>query len=268
MEQYGFSYAAATPAPQAAKADAHALLDKGGNRLNLILAYLLFIMMSVSVGTLTAVLWMPALPWLRGLPYYDKIYDISVVIDYILIFLFALPTTVLGALRMAHRMCLGEKADLSDIFYDYRYLPRTWVVLLIIFLPFLIIAGIWRVTPALLGYLKSAVVYGGSILRFFVVPAAIALSAGALYLALRWFFFPGIIMRGDMTVRQALEASFSASRGRMREITRFVLSFSGWAVFSLVSFGVIFIIHLAPYYTVSYMVYCNRMTDNTAEVML
>ncbi|NLW73749.1 MAG: hypothetical protein GX057_02465 [Clostridiales bacterium] len=262
MEQYGFSYSytATAPAPQAAKAEARELLDGGGNRLNLILDFLLFIMMSVSVGTLTAVLWMPALPWLRDLPYYYNIYDISVIIDYILIFLFVLPTA-LGALRMAHRMCSGERAGLTDIFYPYRRLPRTWVVSLIIFLPFLIIAGIWRATPALLDNLKGAALFGGAILRFFVVLAAISLGAGALYLALRWFFFPGLAMREDMTVRQALFASYSASRGRMCEIIKFIFSFWGWAALSLVSFGVIFIIHLAPYYTVSYMVYCNRMTD-------
>ena len=56
-------------------------------------------------------LWMPVLPFFEGFMLYEKLYDISLVIDYILMLLFTLPAA-LGALTLAHRMCRGEKAEL------------------------------------------------------------------------------------------------------------------------------------------------------------
>lgn len=263
MEQYCFSGDIAGSPVKAAKDGARELLDSRENRLLLILAFLLFMMMTISVGTLTAVLWMPLLPLFEGFSWYDNLYEISLVIDYILMLLFTLPAA-LGALRMVHQMCRGERVGLTDVFYAYRHLPHTWAVTLILSLPALIIAGIWLVTPALLTYLKGAGVEPPAelVLRVCVIVAAALLSVGALVLALRTFFFPGLAMRGDMGIRQALMASFSASRGRMREIIRFVFSFSGWAALSLVTFGVFFLIQLAPHYTVSYMLYCDRATND------
>ena len=107
MEQYCFSGDIAGSPVKAAKDGARELLDSRENRLLLILAFLLFMMMTISVGTLTAVLWMPLLPLFEGFSWYDNLYEISLVIDYILMLLFTLPAA-LGALRMVHQMCRGR----------------------------------------------------------------------------------------------------------------------------------------------------------------
>ena len=235
MEQYCFSCDIAGSPVQASKAGARELLDFGGSRLKLILAFLLFIMMTISVGTLTAVLWMPVLPFFEGFMLYEKLYDISLVIDYILMLLFTLPAA-LGALTLAHRMCRGEKAELSDIFYAYRHLPRTWAATLIMLLPALLVAAVWLATPALLSGLRETAALTSTtllLIRVCIILAATAFSAGALVLALRGFFFPGLVMRGDMSIKQALMASFSGSRGRMREIIAFIFSFRAGRRFRL-----------------------------------
>ncbi len=266
MEQYYTAPPAGRAAVRAEiKARAREIIGRNGVRLTFIVAGILFMLMFVAVGTITAALWFPISPLFEGYPaIYDNLYDISVVIDYVIIFFLVLPAG-LGILPLSDRICLDKSAPAADMLLSYRRLPRTWLVLMIALAPFLIIAGVsysadWLIDNVV-GELEIVRLSGEAL---FMISSSIkltaaAISVGALALAARLFFFPGLAMRKDMSVGRALSASFSASRGKIFDICGFVLSFAGWAILSIATLGIVFIIHLAPYFITSYMIYCRRI---------
>lgn len=246
------------------KAEARQLLNTEGNRIKLIEAAVFIALMMIAVGGITAAVWIPVAPLLEKFTYiYENLYEISVLIDYIIIFLFVFPAGY-GMLTLSWRMVSGEDAPLADIFYAYRRLLKTWAVIIVSSVPAFIIGGsVWGAVR-LMKYINGelAIISESESLALIINSCAVltagVIIAGALYLAVRGFFFPGFAMRGDMRVGKALSAAFMASRGRMREIVAFVFSFSGWAALSLLTLGVIFIMQLVPFYTTSYMIYCAR----------
>ncbi len=246
------------------KAEARQLLNPEGNRIKLIEASVFIALMIIAVGGITAAVWIPVAPLLEKFTYVNEnLYEISVLIDYVLIFLFVFPA-VYGMLTLSWRMASGEDSPLAEIFFAYRRLLKTWAVMIVSSVPALIIGGsVWGVVR-LMKYINGEIVIISEseslalIINFCAVLTAGVIIAGALYIAVRGFFFPGLAMRGDMRVGKALSAAFMASRGRMREIIAFVFSFSGWAALSLLTLGVIFIMQLVPFYTMSYIIYCGR----------
>lgn len=239
------------------------ILETGGNRLKLIEAAILMVLMIIAVGGITAAVWIPISPLIEDFPIYGIIYEISVFIDYVLMFLFVFPLAY-GMLTLAHRMCGADDTFVADAFYAYKRLMRTWLVMFISFVPWLIIVGAFIGAGRLMSYIKETLgieALSGDLA--FILKACVVLTAGiiiigALVLAIRGFFFPGFAMRGDMNIRRALSAAFSASHRRMREIIAFVFSFTGWAALSICTLGVIFIMQMVPIYMTSYMIYCGE----------
>jgi hypothetical protein len=247
------------------KAEARQQLIPEGNRIKLIESAVFIALMMVAVGGITAAVWIPVAPLLENFTFiYDYLYEISVLIDYAIIFFFVFPAGY-GMLTLSHRMISGENAPLALIFYAYRRLFRTWAVMIVSLVPATIIGGSVFGAVRLMRYINEELAIVSAsysialMINTCVVLTAGILIAGALYLAVRGFFFPGFAMRGDVKVGKSLSAAFMASRGRMREIIAFVFSFSGWAALSLLTLGVIFIMQFVPFYTTSYMIYCGRI---------
>ncbi len=266
MEQYNVQYGGnrSASARESVKRNAREILEKNGNRLKLIEASILFALIMVAVGGISAAILMPLKPLLEKYPFiYGNLQYMSAMIDYAIIFFFGFPIGY-GMLALAHRMYSGEKAITADVFCAYRKLPRTWGVMLLSNMPLFIIAGALSGAGWLKKYLiKELAIAAVSedisyLMDLIVDMTAGVIIVGALYLAVRLFFFSGFAMRGDMKTGQALAASFKASHLRMWEIITFVLSFTGWAALSLATIGVIFFIQLVPFYTVSYMIFCSR----------
>ncbi len=266
MEQYYTAPPAGRAAVRAEiKARARDIIGRNGVRLTFIVAVIFIMLMYIAVGTITKALWFPIAPLFeRYLAIYNNLYDVSVVIDYVIIFFFVLPAGF-GIFPLAHRMCSDGRVPAADMLLAYRRLPRTWLVSLITLAPLLIIAGVsysadWLINNVV-GELEIVRVSGEALwmISSSIKLTAAAISVGTLLLATRLFFFPGLAMLKDMSVGGALAASFSASRGKIIDIFGFVLSFAGWAILSIATLGIVFIIHLAPYFITSYMIYCRRL---------
>lgn len=258
MEQY---YTAPAPSRRGAgdiRASARELLYTPGCRMRLVTAQILVILFAIPVKTVIDALRSLMPPSLLE---FDNEYGVSQMLCIAVILLFAAPL-LLGIKRLSYRQCRGEESYASDVFGAYRNLPRTWLVMLICLIP--AVAGYAAVCVFVCFYntvYQTALVENSvlwSVLIFLaMLTAGAVIMLGGVTLALRWYFFPSYAMRGDMSVGRALSASWRATRGRMREITAFLLGFSGWAALSVLSLGVLHILHTAPYYQTAYTLFAD-----------
>lgn len=150
------------------------------------------------------------------------------------------------------------KEYLKALSLSFRIFMRSTAVLFFCFLPSLIIVAISSPTTydmfnAPMPYWASSVWALGNTLTFFGVIMS-------FILLLRYFAAP-ILMINDpsITPHEALDLSVILTKSANGKTFSFVVSFSGWAVLSLLYLPVIFTL---PYFLASYSVFCRFLINH------
>lgn len=165
---------------------------------------------------------------------------------------------IYGINRLAYGLYRGEECHVSSIFYAYKNLPRTWLIILIGWLPLLpagvVIIGTVRLWQELVRFamVRRYVLFQLGIC-FAVLVLAILLMWAVLRLALRLFLFSAYAFRGDMPLWRALRCSFRCASGRMRRLAAFLVSYIGWFILDCLTLGVLFLLHTAPKFKFDYI---------------
>ncbi len=165
---------------------------------------------------------------------------------------------IYGINRLAYGLYRGGECHVSSIFYAYKNLPRTWLIILIGWLPLLpavvVIIGTVRLWQELvqLALVRRYVLFQLGIC-FAVLVLAILLMWVVLRLALRLFLFSAYAFRGDMSLWRALRCSFRCASGRMRRLAAFLVSYIGWFILDCLTLGVLFLLHTAPRFKFDYI---------------
>ena len=246
--------------PAVLKRDSSEILARDSNRLSIIIslsAAILFLIFALLVSTVFfETVW--------SLPVVEALYNIwdktAEGVSYLFTLTAVLPA-LLGVLTIAGKAVRGEEGRVAHAITAYRRPFRALAVFLIAAAPAALAAAGIRVTKLLCAEIAALESEYAALLYISVFTICLAFFAASLFIFLRGFFFVGLAMRGDLSISRSLRISLNASRGRMRQIAAFILSFTGWAALSVLSIGVLFLLQLAPAFSVSYMLYCERATD-------
>ena len=177
---------------------------------------------------------------------------------------------VCGINTMASKLYRGEECYLGCMFSEYKNLPRTWLVMLIGWIPELlcaaVIVGAWRLWCELIQFwlvrhyiwLRIGILLG-------VLTLAAILVFAALMLALRFLLLWAYAFGGNMSLGQAIVRSFSCSSGRMRRLAAFLLKYLGWLVLDCLSIGVLFLLHTAPQFTFDYIKIADTLLEREQD---
>lgn len=244
--------------PWAAKRDASDILARDNNRLSLMISLAAAILPGVLALLLCSFLYAPAASLLEKYSLYNE--QIEKIMDGVcgLIIAVASYPALAGMLAAAGGAVRGEERVGRNAIAPCRRLFRTWSVGLISAIPAGVAWGSAALTRTLFGLLSDIETGWITLLYLAVFALGLLMLAAALILFLRGFFFAGLALRGDLSIPAALKLAFAASRGRMRQIAGYIFSFTGWAILSVISVGVLFVIELAPKFSVSYMLWCDR----------
>lgn len=242
------------------------ILAGDGNRLKIAIAVSVSLLFYALPMIIMNMLWNPVVYILISLGIGEGVAHVAAEFLYYLLPAAAVIPAFLGILMLAENMLRVGQPFTAVFLGGYVKIMKSLAVSIICAVPAMMAAAVYFLLDAVLHMLDSADFTGSFAGLAALMYAAVFVLAAiivvlAVIFSLRGFFFAGLAMRGDMGVTDALAASFRLSRGRMRQTVAFIFGFSGWAVLSLLSIGILFIIQLVPLFSVSYMIYCGRAAD-------
>ncbi len=183
--------------------------------------------------------------------------------------LFVFPA-IYGINRLAYGLYRGEECYVSCMFSVYKNLPRTWLIMLMTWLPALpaavVIMGTVRLWRELVEF---ALVRRYILLQlgicFAVLILAILLMWAVVRLALRLVLLPAYAFRGDISLWRAIGCSFRCSSGRMRRLAAFLVRYIGWFILDCLTLGVLFLIHTAPRFKLDYIKFADILLEREQD---
>ena len=238
---------------------AKAVLDKDGNRLTLIVGILCCIMTAVSVLLMLSAIY-EAVPFSSFFDYAEVAVlfgSVQMLLSFFLVF-----PLYLGVLRTAGKMCRGEPVAVTSFFEYYRSfsaLWRAWGIQLRIF---------WRALPILIviasGYvplfIDTAELYNALTIVIWSV-SPLLLIWGFFSTSRLFAFAPLAVCDDSSPLGTVAKQAKQAARKKMGRIFAMRLRMLVGLILSLLSVGVITLIHTMPLTLLAYSELANELAD-------
>ncbi len=243
------------------KAEAKGLLARRGVLPKLIFAVFCTALVYITVELAEALLYFSVTAGYPALAE-SAAFEWAVTLGFDIIGMLALAPILGGAFRLAARA--EESVRATEIFYYYapkKYL-RALAVYTVTALPVMLLRTAGDYVRSLLAARADAIddamhralllLYYNIILTFLMIAAAAIL----LLLYCKIFSLWAAVICGEgQPLRMCFSAALGATKGRLKAIYVFFLSFLPWIALSLLTVGMLFVVFTIPYMLISYFYY-------------
>lgn len=183
---------------------------------------------------------------------------------------FIMSPLLLGFYDLAIRLTRGQNPDFATIFKYFsspKLLMRSWLTLIITFLPLILATIALRAVDLLSASLLSDALLPQSLQLAVSVLAAPILSLVAFWVAGRFYTLINIIVcGGKQSFSVCLEKALCSTRKKAGEIFLFRISFLPWILLSIGTFGVLFVIFTLPYMAIAYSQYSSYLITSEYRI--